>query len=80
MRPRLLLLLRSYLPTLLSLPPSRTITNPNPDSDDALVLFLICFRLVIVVEYTSAGARLVFLSFAVWDGVTAWYGSRLPLW
>ena len=55
-----------YLPTLLSLPTSRTITYPNPDSDDA-PLFLICFCLVIAVEYTSAGARLLFFSLAIWD-------------
>ena len=29
----------AYLPTLLSLPTSRTIAYPNPDSDDAPLFF-----------------------------------------
>ncbi len=55
-----------YLPTLLSLPPFRTIAYPNLDSDNVR-LFFICSCLVIVVEYTFAGALRVFFSLAIWD-------------
>ena len=63
----------AYLPTLLSLPTSRTIAYPNPDSDDA-PLFFICFCLVIAVEYTSAGAWLLFFSHYL-GRVTVWCHS-----
>ena len=51
-----------YLPTLLSRPTSRTIAYPNPDSDDAPSFLYICSCLVIVVEYTPVGKRLLFFS------------------